>query len=125
MKNFRAISLLVVAILVLSAWTPLPVSARQADKPLTVAPPSPSFSPDAVTTVVVPLYVKNRTGGTLFITLTGPKTYYFTIAEARTKFLILPGRYRITAISTACSSLHEQRRNFKDGGNLAYYCDSQ
>ncbi|MCX6065970.1 MAG: hypothetical protein NT121_09475 [Chloroflexi bacterium] len=125
MKTLRTISLLIVAILVLSAWTPSPVSARQADKPVTVAPLSPSFSADAVTTVVVPLYVKNRSGGTLFITLAGPKTYYFTIVDKTAKFLILPGRYRITAISTACSNLHEQRRNFKDGGNLVYYCDSQ
>jgi hypothetical protein len=37
----------------------------------------------------------------------------------------VPGRYRVTAISTACSTKHEQSKNMKKGGNLAYVCDSQ
>ena len=90
--------------------------------------------------------VKNRTGGVLFVTLEGPKTYYFTIPDVKevlivpgrtgalyhftvpaekTKFLILPGWYRVRAISTGCSGTFEQRKNFKHGGNLVYYCDSQ
>lgn len=125
MKTLRAITILVTAILVFSAWMPSTASARQAESPSVIAPSSPDLGVDVVTTSVVPFSVKNRTGGILFLTLTGPKTYYFTIAEVKAKFLILPGRYKVTAISTACSGTFESSKNFKNGGNVVYYCDSQ
>ena len=125
MKTVRVITILVVAILVLSAWVPSPVSARQAERPATIVPGNPNLTVDVVTIRVVPLTVKNRTGGVLFITLEGPKTYYFTIPNVKAKFLIIPGRYKVRAISTGCSGTFEQSKNFRDGGNLVYYCDSQ
>ena len=76
-------------------------------------------------TSVVPLTVKNRTGGVLFVTLDGPKTYYFTIVNVKAKFLIVPGRYKVRAISTACSGTFANNKNFRNGGNIVYYCDSQ
>jgi hypothetical protein len=125
MKTARIITILVTAILVFSAWTPSPVSARQTGSPAAIAPSGPSLSVDVVTTEVVPFSVKNRTGGILFVTLEGPKTYYFAVREVKAKFLIIPGRYKIKAVSTACSGVFESNKNFKTGGNLVYYCDSQ
>jgi hypothetical protein len=125
MKILRVITTLVAAILVFSTWTPSPVSARQADSPVIIAPASPKLTVDVVATSVVPLTVKNRTGGILFITLEGPKTYYFTIVDIKAKFLIVPGRYKVKAISTGCSGTFEEDKKLKRGGNLVYYCDSQ
>jgi hypothetical protein len=125
MKTARVLTVLVVAILIFSAWPPSPVSAWQVDSPAASAPGNPSLTVEAVAPSVVPLWVKNRTGGVLFVTLEGPKTYYFTVPAEKTKFLILPGWYRIRAISTGCSGTFEKRKNFKQGGNLVYYCDSQ
>jgi hypothetical protein len=121
MKNTRLFTLLMIVILAVSAWTPAAVSARGLEQP-TLAP---SLSLDPVTTQVVRLSIHNRTGGTLFVTLEGPKSYYFTIGDSWARFDIVPGRYRVTAISTACSTKHEQSKNMKKGGNLAYVCDSQ
>jgi hypothetical protein len=125
MKTARVITILVTAILVFSAWTPTPVSARQVDSPAAIAPAGASLSVDVVAISVVPLVVKNRTGGILFITLEGPKTYYFTIVDVKAKFLIVPGNYKVQAISTGCSGTFEQYKKLKKGGNLVYYCDSQ
>ncbi len=125
MKTARVITILAIAMLVFSAWTPSPVFARQTQTPLTIAPGVSSLTVEGVATSVVPLWVKNRTGGVLFVTLEGPKTYYFTVPEVKTKFLIVPGRYRVRAISTACSGTFEHRKNFRQGGHLVYYCDSQ
>jgi hypothetical protein len=90
-----------------------------------IAPSVPNQGADPVAVKVVPLWIKNRTGGVLFVTLEGPKTYYLTIPDEKSKFLIVPGRYRVRAISTGCSGTFEHRKNFKQGGNLVYYCDSQ
>lgn len=125
MKTLRAVTLLVVAILVFSAWTPSTALAKPAESQAVIAPGSPNLGVDPVVTKVVPLYVKNRTGGTLFVTIYGPKNYAFTIVGAKEKFLIVPGRYRVTAVSTACSgTIVQPRKNFMDGGNLSYFCDS-
>ena len=48
MKTARVITILVAVILVFSAWTPSPVSARQAESPLTIAPGNPSLTVDVV-----------------------------------------------------------------------------
>jgi hypothetical protein len=125
MKTLRTVPLLVIAVLVFSAWMPSPAFARSAEAATAIVSGGPNQTAEVVTTKVVPLTVKNRTGGVLFITLEGPKTYYFTIPDAKAKFLIIPGRYRVRAISTGCSGTFEQKKYFKDGGNLVYYCDSQ
>lgn len=125
MKAARIVSILAIAVLIFSIWPPSPVFARSLESPVTIALGAPSSAADFVAARVVPLWVKNRTGGVLFVTLEGPKTYYFTIPSDKTKFLIVPGWYRVRAISTGCSGTFEQRKNFKNGGNLVYYCDSQ
>jgi hypothetical protein len=125
MKAARIVTILIVAVLALSVWPPAPVLARSADAPQAIVLNAPSQAVEPVALKVVPLWVKNRTGGVLFVTLEGPKTYYFTIPDAKSKFLIIPGRYRVRAISTGCSGTFEHRKNFNQGGNLVYYCDSQ
>jgi hypothetical protein len=125
MKTMRVITVLVAVILVFSAWMPSPVSARQAEAPQMIAPGNPSQTVDVVAASVVPLTIRNRTGGILFLTLEGPKTYYFSVREVKAKFSILPGRYKVKAVSTGCSGTFAHDKNFKNGGNLVYYCDSQ
>jgi hypothetical protein len=124
MKNARVFTILILTVFLFSAWTPAPVSARPADSPVTMGPGSPGLTVDPVAPKVVPLWIKNRTGGVLFVTIEGPKTYNFTIPDEKSKFLIVPGWYRVKAISTACSATFEDRKNFNQGGNLVYYCDS-
>lgn len=125
MKAARGITALIVLILLFSAWPPSPVFARQVESSPVVAPSSPNQVTEPVAIKVVPLWIKNRTGGVLFVTLYGQRTYYFTILSDKSKFLIVPGWYKISAISTGCSGTFEHRKNFKQGGNLVYYCDSQ
>ena len=59
---------------------------------------------------VAKLTVDNRTGGSLYITLQGPATYYFTAdKQGKNTFNdIAPGKYDITVRSTSC------------GGSLSY-----
>ena len=123
MKTLRLITMMIVAVLVLSAWTPAPVSAKGAASELTIAPNGASASLDNISTKVVKLTIHNRTGGVLFVTLAGTKNYYFTIGGTYSKFNIDPGRYTVTAITTACGGVHVKMRNMKQGGNLAYVCD--
>jgi hypothetical protein len=125
MKAARIVTILAVAFLLFSALPLSPVSARPIESPLSIAPSISNQTVEPVAIKVVPLWIKNRTGGVLFVTLEGPKTYYFTIPVEKTKFLIIPGWYRVRAISTGCSGTFEHRKNFKQGGNLVYYCDSQ
>jgi YHS domain-containing protein len=65
------------------------------------------------------LTVDNRTGGTLYINLTGPKTYYFsTSARGKTVFKdIDPGTYTITVSSSACSGSLSYNKKFN--GNVS------
>ena len=60
---------------------------------------------------VAKLTVTNQTGGTLYITLSGPTTYYFT-ADKKGKNVfndIMPGKYDISVRSSSC------------GGTLSYF----
>ncbi len=74
------------------------------------------------------LTVDNRTGGTLYITLTGPKTYYFSTSESgKTTFKdIFPGKYTIKITSTACSGELSYTRRVEDRTNLdQFYCNKK
>jgi uncharacterized surface anchored protein len=53
---------------------------------------------------VAKLTVDNRTGGTLYISLQGPTTYYFTASkQGKNTFNdILPGKYKGTVTSSSC-----------------------
>jgi hypothetical protein len=61
------------------------------------------------------LVVDNRTGGSLYVTLSGPRNYYFsTSKQGRTTFSgIEPGKYTITVRSSACSGILTYNKNMK------------
>jgi YHS domain-containing protein len=61
------------------------------------------------------LTVDNRTGGTLYVTLTGPKTYYFNTSKSGKSTFegIEQGKYTITVRSSACSGSLTYTKNFK------------
>jgi len=66
------------------------------------------------------LTVDNRTGGTLWVTLTGPKTYYFSTADqGKTTFSpIDPGKYTITVRSSACGGSLTYTKNISGKASL-------
>lgn len=71
------------------------------------------------------LTVDNRTGGTLYVTLTGPKTYYFSTSDSgKVTFKdIFPGKYTIKIRSSSCSGELSYTRKVEDRTNLdQFYC---
>jgi hypothetical protein len=65
--------------------------------------------------------VKNSTGGTLTIYLSGPATYSFSFGTGNTKISIVPGKYNYTAYG--CGSSDTGTRNFKGGGSTwTFWC---
>ena len=66
------------------------------------------------------LTVDNRTGGTLYVTLSGPKTYSFsTTQQGKTTFEgIEPGRYTITVRSSACGGSLTYNKNISGKASL-------
>lgn len=112
MKTVRLITMLVITMLVLSAWTPTPVFAKAPDSssPVTIL---------AVRGTTGTLKIDNRTGGTIYIRLTdGPKGYYFVASKqgVNTFTGILPGRYNATFNTSACSGSATKRVKFVAGG---------
>lgn len=71
------------------------------------------------------LTVDNQTGGTLYVTLSGPKTYYFnTSKRGKATFEgIEPGKYTITIRSSACGGSVQLTKNINGKVNLKqFYC---
>lgn len=71
------------------------------------------------------LTVDNQTGGVLYVTLSGPKTYYFnTSKRGKTTFEgIDAGRYTITVRSSACKGVLTYEKNIKGKASLKpFFC---
>lgn len=66
------------------------------------------------------LTVDNKTGGTLYVTLNGPKTYAFNTSKSgKTTFEgIEPGKYTITVRSSACGGSLTYEKNIKGKASL-------
>ena len=111
MKTLRLLTIVTLAILVLSSWAPAPVHAESS-----VSAPAGStrLTIDASKPKVVKLVVNNRTGGTLFVRLSGPMNYSFaTSSKGKTTFTnIKPGIYTITVSTSACSGTLTYKRKF-------------
>jgi hypothetical protein len=124
MKIVRLITFLIVTMLVLSAWTPSPAYAREGAAQVTIGANGVSASVNLTAPKLVKVTVTNRTGGRLYITLSGPRFYSFIASnQGKTSFQIEPGRYTYTIRSSACPGTITKKQNFKTGGSLgAWIC---
>lgn len=97
MKILRLFPILIAIVLVLSLSGPAPVEAKGLENGYTV-------SIDLAKTKVGSLVVDNRTGGTLYVALSGNVNYNFAATnQGKTTFPnITPGKYQITVRASAC-----------------------
>jgi hypothetical protein len=117
MKTVRLITFLIVAILVFSAWTPSPVLAKVDALATTIAADSVNTNVDVATTKLVKLTIVNQTGGTIYISLTGPKFYSFAATnQGKNTFMIEKGKYTAKIRAAACGGTLTKKVN--GGGSL-------
>jgi hypothetical protein len=113
------------AVLVFSTWAPFPVYAQ----PSTVASEdTASLIIELKETKKAKLTVDNRTGGTLYVSLSGPRSYYFsTSKKGKTTFNdIEPGKYTVTVRTSACSDTLTYQQNIKGTASLKPFgCSKQ
>lgn len=114
MKIARFLSFLIVVIFAVTALIPTSVYAQ---------PPMPD---DAVVSLsfanqkTATLIVTNESGGTLRVSLSGPKSYNFSSSKAgKVQFTgIEPGKYTIRLSATTCADVVSVTKNLSDKVNL-------
>ena len=117
MKTVRLITLLIVTILVISAWTPSPVLAKADATIATIGAGSVSMNADFATGKLVKLTITNNTGGIIYISLAGPRFYSFAATkQGKNTFMIEKGKYTATIRSNACGGSLTKKIN--GGGSL-------
>ena len=115
MKALRLFTLILLAVLVLSALGPAPVYAKQDQA---ASGSTSTLTIDLAKSKLAKLRVNNRTGGSLFIRLSGDYSYSFSTAkQGKTTFdaVIQPGKYTVTVTSSACSGELTLKRKVKGG----------
>ena len=115
MKTLRLFTLMLLAVLVLSALGPAPVYAKQDQ---TASGSTITLTIDLAKSKLAKLRVNNRTGGSLFVRLSGEYSYSFSTAkQGKTTFdaVIQPGKYTVTVTSSACSGELTLKRKVKGG----------
>jgi hypothetical protein len=124
MKTVRLITFFIVAILVCSAWTPSPVLASTEVARETIEANGVSANVDVAAPKLVKVTITNKTGGTMYISLVGPRNYSFAAPnQGKTSFQIVPGRYTYTLRTSACPGSVTKKAYFKTGGSLgAWMC---
>jgi len=108
MKTLRLFTIVILAVLVLSSWAPAPVYAKGSD----------TLVVDLAKIKLARLRVTNKTGGTLYIKFSGAYSYSFAAtSQGKTTFetVIQPGKYTITATSSACSGQLTYHKKVKGG----------
>jgi hypothetical protein len=110
MKTLRFFTIVLVAVLLFSTWVPAYA------KPVTA---SSTNSVELAKTKLARLRVTNKTGGTLYVTLSSNvRSYSFATAkQGKTTFnpVIQPGKYNITVRASACGGELHYKRNVKGG----------
>ena len=108
MKTLRMFTIILLAVLVISTWAPVPAYAQTAGSDFTAAE-------------LAKLSVVNHTGGTLFIRFSGTRGYSFsTSQQGRTTFgsTIASGKYRVTVWTSACKGNLTFKRTAKGGATV-------
>lgn len=62
----------------------------------------------------VKVTIKNNTGGSITIYLSGPKSYVFSFGTGTSKMSVVPGKYNFTVYG--CGAAISGTKNFKGGG---------
>jgi hypothetical protein len=109
MKKFRLLTALVLIVLVITTLTPTFAFASPA------GPQSASATVEFAKTKIGYLTVSNATGGTLYVHLSGPRSYSFAATnQGKTTFgPIEPGVYTITLRTSACGGSLTYHKNIK------------
>jgi hypothetical protein len=109
MKKFRLLTMLVLIVLVITTLAPTIVYASPA------GPQTTGTTVEFGKTKVGYLTVNNRTGGTLYVSLSGPRAYAFAAtAQGKTTFgPIDPGKYVIKLRTSACGGALTYTKNIK------------
>jgi hypothetical protein len=112
MKTLRLLIIVALAILVISTWVPAPAYAKT---PAAYPAGTISLGVDPAKSKVVKLIVNNRTGGTLYVKLSGQSSYNFAASkQGKTIFNnIKPGTYTISVSASACSGSITYKKNMK------------
>ena len=117
MKILRFITVLIVTVLVLSAWTPSPAYAKADAAQVTIGANGVSANVDFTAAKLVKLTITNNTGGTIYISLAGPRFYSFAATkQGKNTFMIEKGKYTATIRSSACGGSLTKKVN--GGGSL-------
>ena len=117
MKIIRFITVMIVTLLVLSAWTPSPAYAKADAVTVTIGADGVSASADFVAAKMVKLTITNNTGGTIYISLAGPRFYSFAATkQGKNTFMIEKGKYTATIRASACGGTLTKKVN--GGGSL-------
>jgi hypothetical protein len=114
MKTLRLFTILMLTVLVLSSWAPAPVYAKGSE----VASANTTLAVDLAVVKLARLRVNNQTGGTLYVSFSGDRSYSFAASsQGRTTFesVIQPGKYIITITASRCSGELTLRRKVKGG----------
>jgi hypothetical protein len=111
MKTLRIITLAIITVLVISAWAPTYAYAMPAGEH-SAATANLSKSQQAQ------LIVNNHTGGTLYVRLSGPRSYSFAATkQGKTVFSnIEPGKYTVVLSTSACQGSLTYKINMKKCG---------
>jgi hypothetical protein len=115
MKTLRLFTVILLTTLVISLWGPAPVSAKSSE---VISPEDTSLVIDLAKTKLAKLRVTNKTGGTIYISFSGPRSYSFsTSKQGKTTFdpIIEPGKYTVTVTASACGGSLTYKRNVKGG----------
>lgn len=113
MKTLRILTLAIIAVLVISAWAPLPAYAMPGQTDATANPAKTQFA-----TIIV----NNRTGGTVYIKLSGSTNYWFSVPnQGKTTFNnIKPGKYTVLVTASACQGKLKSKMNMKAGSRFGF-----
>lgn len=76
---------LVIITLVITAWSPVPVTGNV-----------PDISVTSQTTGTIQMVVNNKTGEKFNLVMTGPATYKWMVNTGKQTFSMLPGKYKYT-----------------------------
>ena len=75
----------------------------------------------AKNSTLIKVTINNKTGGYIYITLTGPHTYNFTVAPGKSKIEVEKGKYNFTVRGCGGAS-SSGTRNFKGSFVWTWFC---
>jgi len=135
MKITRIIITVIATCLIFSAWTPTPASAKAEDAQVIT---TSDFNGGLAYPKIGYVNIENRTGGILYVELTGDvygrgknaehwASYNFSFSQqGKIRFQILPGRYTYTIRSSNCAGKRINTRIFTAETTLGIYtCDKR